>query len=649
MVLLKRVKGAFEKGVKMKRFVSLLLGLIFFTSLFSISACSNDVASVWCALSSETFVQDVLPEGDKPTNLNLAGIRGETESGQVIITAKKNISSIDFITDSLQDTNGNIIDKSNISVFAEKYVEINDPYMNNGATKVTFPALVGFYPDALLPFNLYLSHNENSLQKGLNQGIWIDIKIPVDAKAGEYKGTFKVVLNDKKVFVPVNLKVYDMVMPEEVHSRSALNIWHTQLEYGEKSNYDQNTHQIYYDFLLEKRVCSAYVPMERQTTLDEYVDYMVELALDKRVTAYKVWTNNLGISNTEHLSLNAPSLLTLPIQERQEKHEFACNQAYNGIMVLLSKMLNKNLEKLPEHEGLDLFKKAIFHFEDEPARGFRTERTKKFNEIFTKAKKDFIAQNEQVFEQYPYLKESLLNSFRDITPTDILDDSLFVSNKVDGTPDYDKGDGVTLWCLHCYKVESTAARQIIKERQSYGEQFWWYNCTRTSPAPSYYLEAVTMNIRLQSWQQYEHGFDGFLYWDVVHWQELPDCDPFKSLQYGPYGNGEGILLYPGYKYGVKTPISSIRLENIFQGQEDYEYLYMLNERITRCNEENGTSYNTQEIVAKLIANMHTGSYLTKKATAQELEQCRITILDILQLFEKGQTQSGINKIENILN
>ena len=28
-------------------------------------------------------------------------------------------------------------------------------------------------------------------------------------------------------------------------------------------------------------------------------------------------------------------------------------------MVLLSKMLNKTLEKLPEHEGLDLFKKAI--------------------------------------------------------------------------------------------------------------------------------------------------------------------------------------------------------------------------------------------------------------------------------------------------
>lgn len=630
------------------KFISLMLVFFACVNSFVITGCSKGVASVWCALSSETFIQDVLPEKEMPTQLNLAGVKGETESGQVIITAKKNISEIDFIVGDLVSADGDTIDKSCVNVFAEKYVEIVDPYINNGVTTITYPALAGFYPDALLPFNLYLSHNENSLKKGLNQGIWIDVKIPRDAKSGDYTGTFKVVLDNKKVDVPVSLKVYDILMPEEVHSRSSLNIWHTQLEYGEKTNYDENTHQIYCDFLLEKRVCSACVPMEKQDTIDEFVDYMVELALDKRVTAYRIWTHDLGITDHSHLSLDAPTLMSLPQEEKQAKHELACQQTYDGLMNVITKMLNKNLEKLDEYEGLNLFKKAMFHFEDEPARGYRTDRTRKFNEILTKVKKDIIAKNAQVFEQYPYLKDSLLNDFKDITPTDILDSSLFVSTKEDGSPDYEKGDGVTLWCLHCYKVESTAARQIIKERQAYGEQFWWYNCTRTSPAPSYYLEAVTMNIRLQSWQQFEHGFEGFLYWDVVHWQNLPDCDPFQSLQYSSYGSGEGILLYPGYKYGVKTPISSIRLENIFQGQEDYEYLYMLNEHLVEYNEANNTSYDAQEIVAKLIKNMHTGSYLTKTATAQELEQVRIITLDVLELFEKGQPESAINKIDNVL-
>jgi hypothetical protein len=46
--------------------------------------------------------------------------------------------------------------------------------------------------------------------------------------------------------------------------------------------------------------------------------------------------------------------------------------------------------------------------------------------------------------------------------------------------------------------------------------------------------------------------------------------------------------------------------------------------------------------------MHTGSYLTKTATAQELEEVRLVVLDVLELFEKGQTEGAINKIKNIL-
>ena len=430
--------------------------------VFPAAGCScNRTATVRCALSTETFLQDAdLP--DLPEKISLAGIRGETESAQVIITAEKDISRIDFVRSSLSDGNGNVIPADCVKVYAEKYVEIEEPFINSGATKITFPALAGFYPDALLPFDLYVSHGENNLKKGLNQGVWIDVEIPADAKEGVYTGKFTALTDGIETEVPVTLKVYGAVMPEEVHSRSAMNIWHTQLEYGEKSNYDENTHQIYYDYLLSKRLCSACVPMEKQKTLDEYVDYMVTLALDKRVTCYKIWTNDLGITDTTHLSINAPSLLDLPMEQRQAKHDLACEQAYNGITTLLTKMLDKNLEKNEEYPDLDLFKKAIFHFEDEPSRGFRTERTRKFNEIFAKAKRDFISENEDVFSQYPYLKDSLLYSFRDITPTDILDSSLFVSEKEDGTPDYEKGDGVTLWCVHCYKVESSAARRIIR-------------------------------------------------------------------------------------------------------------------------------------------------------------------------------------------
>lgn len=633
--------------MKVKKWTTIILLIILLCNVFC--ACNTkSEASVWCALSSQTFVQDMGIGSTAKSELSLFGIKGEREAGQIIITAENDISFVDIKVSSLVDKKGNVIDKNCFSVFAEKYVEVVNPFINSGTTNITFPALSGFYPDALLPFDVWKQYDENNILAGNNQGVWLEIEIPLTAIAGEYYGEVKVILDKKESVVPVTLKVYNVEMPEEVHSRSAFNIWHTQLEYGEKTNYDENTNQIYYDYLLEKRLCSALAPAERRTTLDEYVEYMVELALNPKVTTYRLWLDDLDILDCRPLlSLNSPDLRDLPDDEKQVRYETACNKVYTNLKNAFTKMLNKNLENISEHPSLDMFKKLTFHFEDEPSLGYRTETIRKFNEILTSVKKDFIKENTEIFEQYPNLKNSLLYCVRDLTPTSILDDSLFVSNKEDGTPDYEKGDGVTLWVMHCSKIESSVVRQTIKKRQAYGEQFWWYTCNRTSPAPSYYVESVTMNMRLQSWQQFEHGFEGLLYWDVVQWQHIEDCDPFKGLQYMNYGSGEGILLYPGYKYNQKTPISSIRLENISQGQEDYEYLYLLNEYLTIYNQQNGTEYDAQSIVAKMIKELHSGAFLKKTATPEQLENCRINVLEVLELFANGNAEQAITFIKGL--
>ena len=623
-----------------------LAGLLCCNSFCGCSKASK--ATVWCALSSQTFVQDMGVDENAKTELSFAGIKGEREAGQIIITAKEDIPFIDISISSLVDNNGNVISRERFNIFAEKYVEVANPFINSGTTNITFPALAGYYPDALLPFNVWKQYNENKVLSGNNQGIWVEVDIPLTAQAGEYSGNITVVLAKEKVDVPVKLKVYNVEMPQEVHGRSIFNIWQTQLEYGEKTNYDENTNQIYYDYLLTKRLCSALVPAERRTTLDEYVDYMVELALNPKVTVYRLWQDDLDITDCRPmLSLSAPAIRDLPESEKQAKYKYACEKVHANLKSAFAKILNKTLENQSEYPNIDLFKKLTFHFEDEPSLGYRTETIRKFNEILTSVKKDFIKENAEVFEQNPHLKDSLLYCVRDITPTSILDDSLFVSNKEDGTPNYEKGDGVTLWVIHCSKIESSVTRRIIKERQAYGEQFWWYTCNRTSPAPSYYVESVTMNMRLQSWQQYEHGFEGMLYWDVVQWQHIEDCDPFKGLQYMNYGSGEGILLYPGYKYNQKTPISSIRLENISQGQEDYEYLYMLNEYIVDYNKENSTDYNTQEIVATMIKDMHSGAFIKKTATPEQLEACRLKVLEILEHFANGYETQALSIIDQL--
>lgn len=39
--------------------------------------------------------------------------------------------------------------------------------------------------------------------------------------------------------------------------------------------------------------------------------------------------------------------------------------------------------------------------------------------------------------------------------------------------------------------------------------------------------------------------------------------------------GDGILIYSGAPFGIDTPVSSLRLETIRDGIEDYQYLCML--------------------------------------------------------------------------
>jgi hypothetical protein len=66
-----------------------------------------------------------------------------------------------------------------------------------------------------------------------------------------------------------------------------------------------------------------------------------------------------------------------------------------------------------------------------------------------------------------------------------------------------------------------------------------------------------------------------LYWCVNWW---PYKDPFKTGANTEWDqNGNGLLYYPG----PDGPIDSLRAELFRDGMEDYEYLYLLQERIQK--------------------------------------------------------------------
>lgn len=96
-----------------------------------------------------------------------------------------------------------------------------------------------------------------------------------------------------------------------------------------------------------------------------------------------------------------------------------------------------------------------------------------------------------------------------------------------------------------------------------GNFFWIYN-----------ISQLGVMHRVPFWQQWYMNSDGWLQWNCaylpVNWTKktLPASGGIQT------GNADGILLYPGALWGqnAETPIASLRLKQMNDGIEDYDYI-----------------------------------------------------------------------------
>ena len=89
--------------------------------------------------------------------------------------------------------------------------------------------------------------------------------------------------------------------------------------------------------------------------------------------------------------------------------------------------------------------------------------------------------------------------------------------------------------------------------------------------------------RVLFWQQRREGVNGLLYWSTTYWNPASTPDPWKSMMtvkdINPDLRGDGSLFYPGTTVGVDGPVSSIRLEVIRDGLEDFDLLTLAEARL----------------------------------------------------------------------
>jgi hypothetical protein len=108
---------------------------------------------------------------------------------------------------------------------------------------------------------------------------------------------------------------------------------------------------------------------------------------------------------------------------------------------------------------------------------------------------------------------------------------------------------------------------------------WYYTCIYPQGRHlNRFIDLPLIKTRLLHWFNFRHGFTGFLHWGGNYWS----AEPFANVQ--PIINdgttllpaGDNAIVYPWPE--KNTVLSSIRLEAMREGIEDYELLVALSKR-----------------------------------------------------------------------
>lgn len=142
---------------------------------------------------------------------------------------------------------------------------------------------------------------------------------------------------------------------------------------------------------------------------------------------------------------------------------------------------------------------------------------------------------------------------------------------------------VDIWVADIEKFDEAFA----KERQAAGDSVWWYTYVKPKhPFPSYHLDDDLVGTRLLTWMQRDYGVEGTLYWATTQFQKYDAAqkkyvsrDVWTDPLAFPGANGDGYLFYPGTEVGVDGPIGTIRLEVLRESMEDYEYLWLYEQKL----------------------------------------------------------------------
>jgi len=495
-------------------------------------------------------------------SVGIKAAKNEVESFQVVIAApKENVNVVKVEISDLVGPNGSKIAKSNIRLFREEYVRVR-----MSTPRAELPP--GLYPDPLVPFvnpqtgepiepltrtrkrwgepatksghDMYAVPFE--VFKGQNQAIWGDVHVPKDAIAGTYSGHLRVhARGGISEQMAVTLTVWDFALPNGPTHKN---------HFGSFGNIAR--------FFDVKRGSDEFKRIEMQ-----YCQAMAEHRINPPIPSHLLPEVN------EDGSLNVVA----------ERHE-ALKEFMARFHVTDFEIPRARFARLPGSTLRPDYKTIS------PA---NKERTKRYYRDFYKYLKD----NGWEERAYVYMLDepNLRENYEQVLVLGQLIHEavpqlkcLVVEQTYPQDPSWPEIDpAVDIWC----PLWSFIDRDSIGAKIAHGDEVWSYTAlVQRSPRchpqyervknldpPYWHIDRPLTVYRVPTWINYQYGITGLLYWSTVTTVIEPWFNP--AFAHPRHYNGGGFLFYPGVPCGIDGPISSMRVKNLRDGMEDYEYLALL--------------------------------------------------------------------------
>lgn len=501
-----------------------------------------------------------------------------------------------------------------IEFFSQHYLHVKNPTQPNwfyGSEKSAPLKMTGWIPDALIPsdalagkggFPLTIPPTVEQTYRhqnivdiipraaSVNQGFWIDLYLPGDRKypPGVYESEVHIWENGR-VFtkIPLRIEIIDAYLPDENHS----NVW--------VFNSGMESLGIYFPDLSNKEIRDL-IKHEAHRHRIELVggfqahqsEYNEDILND-----YKPYLD--GSAYTPAYGYHGPGT---GIGEQLFPVGMYGNQVLGTTREKIQRESDKWVlwfEKNAPH--VNYFKYLI----DEPG----------------------PAQYSFINEQVGWLKSNpgpgkRLKTQATTGYVEALKNSVDIWNSYDG-------------------VELERLEELGKE----GKDYWFYNGNRPRYG-SLILEGTAVDLRVNGWIKYLFNINTWFVWHSTHWthnsqgpkgrlQQRIFNEPLTFInEYLEWGNGDGVLFYPGRmphqpeeNRGINRFMPSIRLKNIRRGQQDYELLWLV-EKTSGADKEARNM--ARELVVKAMDEIDMKDKIYWPQNGDAYDAMRDRLLDIIK-------------------